>query len=202
VQIYFFTNKNIESTRTGALTGFVFPHERGIAFEIDHLFVSAGLSNGGDVSTIKKANTKSDNCKDWILEYFSDNEPDTVSCDPGTFYKRIYRPGSSPLAGCPSPSVLYDEAMNSAYIALKLLLQKLEELFETIEPTEQNKKCYGHKVREVLLLACMEVESGWKAVLDENEYVVNGSFSTKDYVKLKTPMLLDGYTVALNKALE
>ena len=55
---------------------------------------------------------------------------------------------------------------------------------------------YGHKIRELLLLACMEVESSWTAVLKINEYG-KGRLTTQDYVKLLSPMYLDRYWVNL-----
>jgi hypothetical protein len=76
-------------------------------------------------------------------------------------------------------------------------LSKLEELFETIEPSKENLSAYGLKIREVLLLACMEVESSWSAVLKENKYTTTGALTTNDYVKLLTPMALDSYKLSL-----
>jgi hypothetical protein len=74
----------------------------------------------------------------------------------------------------------------------------LEELFETIEPTTSNASTYGHRIRDVLLLACMEVESSWTAVLRDNGYTTTtGIFTTNDYVRLFEPMLLDGYELHL-----
>jgi hypothetical protein len=57
------------------------------------------------------------------------------------------------------------EKVTESFVSLHILLKKLEELFETVEPTEANLTAYGHKIREILLLACMEVESSWSAVL-------------------------------------
>jgi hypothetical protein len=89
------------------------------------------------------------------------------------------------------------EKVNESYVALRILLSKLEELFETVEPSTQNETAYGHKIREVLLLACMEVESAWSAVLRENGYV-RDRFTTNDYVKLCAPMFLDAYSMRLS----
>jgi hypothetical protein len=80
---------------------------------------------------------------------------------------------------------------------LRLLLEKLEALFETVQPGTANIQAYGHKIRETLLLACMEVESSWAAVLNANAYPKGGRLNTNDYVKLKGPMLLDGYELSL-----
>ncbi len=116
---------------------------------------------------------------------------------PGTYYKRIWRPQQS-NPPCPQPPVDREKLINSL-VTLKILLTRLEELFETIEPRNDNMSVYGHKIREIILLACMEVESSWSAVLNENNFKTKGKFfTTKDYFKLKEPMLLDGYELKLS----
>ncbi|AZA89103.1 hypothetical protein EG349_19960 (plasmid) [Chryseobacterium shandongense] len=45
--------------------------------------------------------------------------------------------------------------------ALKILLEKLDDLFLYIEPTESSMSTYSHKTRELLILACTEVENFW-----------------------------------------
>ncbi len=119
------------------------------------------------------------------------------SYSPGTYYKRIWRP-QNPNPPCPPPPVDREKLVNSL-VALKVLVERLEELFETIEPCQDNLLVYGHKIREIILLACMEVESSWSAVLNENNYKTKGKFfTTKDYFKLKDPMFLDGYELKLS----
>jgi hypothetical protein len=113
---------------------------------------------------------------------------------PGTVYKRIFRPLASTGNFYRAVS---QEKLTESFVSLRILLGKLEELFETIEPAEANLLAYGHKIREILLLACMEVESSWSAVLKENDYPADGMLTTKDYVKLLTPMLLDSYELSL-----
>jgi hypothetical protein len=60
-------------------------------------------------------------------------------------------------------------AMTQSFIALKLLLTKMQDVFETVEPGELNLQTYGHKIRELLLLAAMEVEASWAAALKAKE---------------------------------
>ena len=68
---------------------------------------------------------------------------------------------------------------------MKLLLAKMQDIFETVEPSPSNLQTYGHKIRELLLLAAMEVEASWAAVLKANGYA-GGSFTTfSRYVHLR-----------------
>lgn len=53
--------------------------------------------------------------------------------------------------------------------------------FQTVEPTSANQSTYGHRVRELLLISCMEVEASWAAVLRENGHV-RTRYTTTDYV--------------------
>jgi hypothetical protein len=72
------------------------------------------------------------------------------------------------------------------------------DIFESVEPVPPNLDVYGHKIRKLLLLAAMEAEASWAAILKANSYPPpKGRLSTTDYVKLLKPMLLDGYSLEL-----
>jgi hypothetical protein len=64
-----------------------------------------------------------------------------------------------------------------------------------VHPHDDNLHSYGHEIRNLLLLACTEVETHWRAVLEANGYS-NGITSTKDYVKLYGPLQLESYQVS------
>jgi len=131
--------------------------------------------------------------KTWILEQFGDPEPFESDYRPGTAYKRI----SLPLPGSGSlHSAVNSAAMTQSYVALKLLFAKMHDIFETVEPVPPNLQTYGHKIRELLLVASMEVEASWAAVLKANGYVED-RYTTRDYVKLLAPMLLDSFSLEL-----
>lgn len=170
-----------------------FPHATGVAFESGSSFFASGLNEGGRLHIAAIPNASFPTLKDWVIKSFGDTEPTMSGYVPGTFYKRIWRPLASPGS---FHKAISQEKLTESFVALRILLSKLETLFETIEPSELNLPAYGHKIREILLLACMEVESSWSAVLKENGYSTGGRFTTNDYVKLSGPMLLDGYTLS------
>lgn len=64
------------------------------------------------------------------------------------------------------------------------LINRLEETFNIIEPIEKHKDVYGITFREIMLLAAMEVEVHWAALLKNNGYEMSKRLSTRDYVKL------------------
>jgi hypothetical protein len=83
------------------------------------------------------------------------------------------------------------------FIRAFLLLQKdLHELFDFVEPSEQNLGCYSYRIHELLLRACVEVEANCKAILGENGYPKAASDLTmNDYSKLETTHRLSRYRV-------
>lgn len=194
--IVFFRNRYYPSARQGANfdVDFNFPHEKGVAFFNESAFFASGINEGGNVHYTNTPNPSMAALKEWVTKSFGDTEPIESAYKPGTVYKRIYRPLSS-IGNF--YRAIPQEKFTESFVSLRILLNKLEELFETIEPTQTNLSTYGHKIREVLLLACMEVESSWSAVLKENEYSTSGQLTTRDYVKLLKPMLLDCYELSL-----
>jgi hypothetical protein len=74
----------------------------------------------------------------------------------------------------------------------------MREVFRSVEPSDANNSAYGDQIRSLLILACTEVESAWRAVL-----LANGGaeprdrLSTEDYVKLAAPMRLREWRVKL-----
>lgn len=79
-----------------------------------------------------------------------------------------------------------------------LLLQKdLGELFEYIEPSDQNGQCYSFRIHELLLRACVEVEANCKAILKENGYKKRGNWTMNDYKKINVSHHLSSFDVQL-----
>jgi hypothetical protein len=168
-----------------------FGHPRGVAYERNNFFFATGLNNGGEAIAARNTGVT---ITDWIAQTFGDASPVESDNEPGVRYRRIARPSTLGATA----AVGMEDKLNDSFVALRILLRKLDELFETIEPTPANARTYGHKIRDVLLLACMEVESSWTAVLRGNGYTNSiGRFTTNDYVKLFQPMLLDGYELHL-----
>ncbi len=185
---FFFQNYNNPIVGSGP----IFPHQRGVAFCNSDCFFAAPLTGSTPLYSEPAPGANSDKVRDWIRNLFGDSAPRESEYVPGTVYKRIYR---STIYGSFARAI--DEGKSSqSFVALRILLDKLAVVFQTIEPTRENQATFGHLVRELLLIACMEVEASWSAVLRENGY--SGSrFTTKDYVKLLAPMRLDGYRLSL-----
>ncbi len=120
-----------------------------------------------------------------------------VNLEPGQYYPRIARPIDQHPHEAPgwSPGTLQEaSAIAVAQSQLSVLTQQLEKICQTIHPTRKTFDAFGHDIRNLLILACTEVESHWRAIL-----VANGlhkrTFNTKDYVALSKAMKLEEYAV-------
>lgn len=195
MSVLFFQNKFFPNGKTGPNfdQNFFFHHERGVAFEGEGAFFASGVNHGGEVHFVRVPGTNFTDLKDWVTKSFGDSESVESDYILGTFYKRIWRPMA---CGGRWQDEATREKINESFVSLRILLTKLETLFETVEPNKANLSTYGHKIREIILLACMEVESAWTAVLKENGYST-ARLSTNDYVKLLKAMFLDAYELSL-----
>ncbi|MEK7551870.1 MAG: hypothetical protein AAB534_00445 [Patescibacteria group bacterium] len=196
MKILFFQNKFFPIGKQGQNfdQNFLFHHERGVAFECSGFFFASGIRHGGKVHSVRFPDINFSDLKNWVAKSFGDTEPIESNYVLGTFYKRIWRPTA---CGDRWQDEAIKERINESFVSLRILLTKLEILFETIEPNKANLSTHGHKIREIILLACMEVESAWTAVLKENDYPSTARLRTNDYVKLLQAMFLDAYELSL-----
>lgn len=108
---------------------------------------------------------------------------------PGQQWARIWRPGPA-IRGRHE-----EQSRAAARLALRALDRRAQSILEVVHPVDQL-KTHGHAIRELLMLAAMEVESSWKAVLRANGYS-RDRYSTNDYVKLALPLFLRDYRLRL-----
>ncbi len=117
---------------------------------------------------------------------------------PGEFYPRMARPTNqhptNALGWNPSAQI---EA-NIIAIArgqLTALTRQLDRICQTVQPMEKTFSTFGHDIRNLLILACTEVETHWRGVLVANG-ITKVRYDTRDYVALRDAMKLDEYAVA------
>jgi hypothetical protein len=122
--------------------------------------------------------------------------------EPRRFYPRIARPRLSyPFdyyAVCPVPRQ-YENEIASLRGQYNTLVRRLVDICEVIYPFGPNLNAYGHDIRNLIILACTELETSWRAILEENGIApINGkptSWSTKDFIKLLDPLKLREYEI-------
>lgn len=113
--------------------------------------------------------------------------------EPGEYYPMVFRPilnkdGISNVyldnfnSGANYP--LYGPNYNyykSKIPQFELLIDELTNVFKVIEPIPENKNTYGHQLRNILILACTEVENLLKSFLKVHGYPKDGNLTMTDY---------------------
>ncbi len=117
---------------------------------------------------------------------------------PGEYYRRIARP----LDARPHDALGWNPSAKDAtnFIAISrgqliALTRQLDRICQTVHPTEETFRTFGHDIRNVLILACTEAEAHWRGVLVANG-VTKKHCTTNDYVALRDAMKLDEYAVS------
>lgn len=132
------------------------------------------------------------------IKFFLNNHAETISIQivetaevvrPGSYYPRIDREN------------IYFNYVDEQFLqdvrAYQNIQASLDQLFNYIEPAIANLPAYGHKIRELLILACTEVECLMVKCLIENGYAQKDRYSTNDYVKCKDLLGLERFEVKL-----
>lgn len=78
---------------------------------------------------------------------------------------------------------------------LAALKEMLFSIFNTVYPSRKNLNTYGQSIKNLLVLACIEVENQLKGIYQANEMTSKTHYNTKDYIKLKSILKLDKYEV-------
>jgi hypothetical protein len=116
----------------------------------------------------------------------------------GHYFKRIARPlvGKTTGETIYPGSILVENEMASLRGQLVTLMQMAERICGMVHHCQATMSTYGHDIRNLLILACTEVEAHWRSVLAANGET-KSRLKTTDYVKLTEPMRLAEYEVVL-----
>jgi hypothetical protein len=120
--------------------------------------------------------------------------------EPGEYYPRIWRgiydEGDRNRSTPVYPQEFYGSTFTYAINSMLVLFEELESIFKFVEPSKENGGAYGHKIRQLLILACTEVEACLKGAFRVN-FDCGTRLNMNDYVRLLKPMGLNHYTVRL-----
>ena len=174
---------------------------RGLAYETPTHFVHIFGKDYGlwVVSTgLTTTEAKAGTLREWVDRTFGATDIVDVGHEVGHASKGVCRPGlyydDEVLQGLEQSSF----ELRLAEQSLLLLVQRLDELLHFIEPTAESLSGYGHKARELLILACTEVENYWGSFLKmAGTTAPKNGFTTKDYVKLLSALRLEEYQITL-----
>ena len=175
---------------------------RGFAYETDSHFVHFFGKEGGwwVISPgLTVAQAKSGTLRDWIVATFGASEIEKGQVSVGHTIQGVWRPGIYNYDEIIQGLSTSTPELRLAEQATLLLVERLDELLYFIEPTPETLKTHSHKARELLILACTEVENAWKAYLriSGSTPSANVDFTTRDYVKLSKPLHLEEYEIGM-----
>lgn len=88
------------------------------------------------------------------------------------------------------------KSLTSTINQIELLTNELLSIFQTIHPSQDNLSSYGHRIRNLFIIACTEVEAQLKGILSENIIKKKKRYNTEDYVKLLPHLKLNEYAVS------
>ncbi|WP_417684935.1 hypothetical protein [Roseibium sp.] len=137
--------------------------------------------------------------EDWAGTTFAAENVRPMRRDPGHAVRGVWRPGIYFAAHANEALGVTDPERLSAEQALQLLIERLYDLFLYVEPNAHGLRSFGHKTRELLILAATEVENYWQRHARDAGLVGNRgrSLNTTDYVSLKDILFLSEYEVTL-----
>lgn len=175
---------------------------RGCAYEHDTHFIHAygdytGLLHFTDgLATVSEA--KAGDLQHWISDHFGAEDIVEMDQDVGTVVEGVWRPGLYYLQETREALGGSDADLRSDESTLRILVERLDELLLYIEPSPSGLGSHSHRTRELLILACTEVENQWKRYLDLANYVGRGrNLTTADYVKLAPKLYLGEFAINL-----
>ena len=88
----------------------------------------------------------------------------------------------------------------SLFMATRLIIRDLNELFDYIEPDDENLKVHSHRIYELLLRTATEFEANCKGILKANNYSKEEKcWDIKDYFKISRAARLSEYRVIFQR---
>jgi len=194
--------RSTKTTLPGLVNTVHLDHPLGVAYDTGTHFVHF-YARGSGLYVISVGLTatekKSGALNDWAIRVFGADSIENAINPVGSTVNGVWRPGlyflSETLQGLGNS----ESDQRSSEQSLRLLVERLDELLLYIEPDAHGLNAYSHKTRELLILACTEVENTWKHYMRiTGATPLNGSdFTTKDYVKLLSPLYLSEFEVTV-----
>ena len=172
----------------------------GYAYETESHFVHIyGKDNGFNIISVglTAIEGKNGTLQDWVMKVFGAQNIQNLKLPVGSSIKNIWRPSLFDSHDIHIALKIDTFEQRSAEQALRILIEKLDDLLIYIEPDQNGLKAYGHKSRELLILACTEVENSWTSILKNSglEPKNKKMFTTQDYVKILSKACLNEFEV-------
>jgi hypothetical protein len=101
-----------------------------------------------------------------LRDHFPGGEFHILGLGPGEYFPRMARPESTnpelSVGKNPDQNRSALNARSTSTGQLHTLIQQLQEICRVVQPIDQNLDAFGHEIRNLLIIACTEVEAQWK----------------------------------------
>lgn len=174
---------------------------RGLAYELDGAFVhffgqDHGLWTVSPGLTVTQSSTG--DLERWAVDVFGAEQIRPLTIDAGHVVDGVWRPGLYYVDQIWQALGTDAQEQRAAEQSLHLLVSALNDLFLYVEPEHSGLDAYGPKTRELLILACTEVEDVWNRYLRRTSRSAPArGYVTNDYVALRDPLHLAEYQLEL-----
>jgi len=176
-------------------------HNRGYAYETESHFIHFyGQGCGFYIISVglMVCHKKEGTLADWVTKFFGATNVVNIEYEVGFAVKGVWRPSLYFYEDTFQALGVTENEMRLSENALRLLISKLDELFLFIEPCKGSLNVYSHKTRELLILACTELENFWQNYMPKSKNGKSDRFTTKDYVKLLDRLFLADFEFTIN----
>ena len=185
-------------------TAFIY---NGFPYESHQEFLCATFDNGSEVITIPHqiggiflshmdSSVIAGNTGISIASLAKTSDLTETTHQVGEVVKGVWRPGLK--LNLDTALAINKEELARSKRDIRLLIQKLDSILLYVEPSNISLKVYSHKLRELLILSCTEVESFWIHYMKEAGESTD-RLTTKDYVRLLHPLFLNEYEITFNR---
>lgn len=192
--------RNTKSTIPGWVPTLYVTFPRGMAFENATHFVHYYGQDSSiwtiPMGPITVSEQKQGTLEDWVIRTFGAQDIEQSIVNIGETIEGIWRPGIASYEDIRQGLGTTDAERHQCLQSIRLLIERLDEIFLYVEPSSNSLKTYSHKIRDLLILACTEVESNWSRYLRVARATpVGKDFTTKDYVKLLSKLYLAEFEI-------
>ncbi len=199
-----FTYRNTKTDPRWSREPFHRIRSRGYAYEnATHYVHFGGHANGlwtfdhGNAGTLAQGNGGEGGLRHWAEETFGAEDVVQMQLEVGHVVTGVWRPGlyyqNQTLQALGGSEV----ELRSAEQALRLLVERLDEMLLYVEPSAHGLAAFSHKTRELLILASTEVENQLKQYLRLAAYEKQDDLSMADYVKLEPRLYVREFMLTL-----
>ncbi|MBT0356122.1 hypothetical protein ISO78_07695 [Morganella morganii subsp. morganii] len=139
---------------------------------------------------------KSGTLTDWVQRVFGARDILPLNKEIGHVTQGVWRPSLYYAYDIEGALGIDEFEKRASEQALRIIIDKLDDILLYVEPDSNGLQAYSHKCRELLILACTEVENQWASIINiTNGINSNGRYNTNDYIKLLDKCFLKEYRI-------